>query len=323
MSSTPHAIQSYSLFGESTHLPDVLHCETIADRSVLHDWEFVPHRHTRLHQLLLVESGGGVAHLDVRTLVLSPGSLLNVPPGHVHAFRFRKGTQGLVLTLADELLSEIFVGVGDVRSDLGRTGLIQADEQTRLLMRQIWREFLGRSSARALVLRGLSAALFGWVVRAMGVHGPEEAHARRSDLVQRFQLLIEDHFRERWHVADYAKALSVSPTHLSRLTRAATGASASRLIEARIVLEARRQLAYTNLSVSTISYAVGYTDPAYFTRVFTRDAGLSPRAFRARLAGQPTAPKAHVSPAGAVATTAASRGAQRRTGEGSFPLTSR
>ncbi len=49
------SIQSYSLFGESQHLPDVLHCETIAERSVLHDWELAPHRHTRLHQLLLIE----------------------------------------------------------------------------------------------------------------------------------------------------------------------------------------------------------------------------------------------------------------------------
>ena len=295
MSRTPSAIQSYSLFGESLHLPDVLHCETIADRSVLHDWEFAPHRHTRLHQLLLVESGGGVAHLDARTLTLSPGSLLNVPPGHVHAFRFTQGTQGLVLTLADELLNDMLVGVGDVRADLGHTGLIQSDEPTRLLMRQIWQEFLGRSKARALVLRGLSAALFGWVARAMEAHGPGEAQVRTSNLVQRLQTLIEAHFREHWRVADYAKALSVSPTHLSRLAKAATGVSASRLIEARTVLEARRQLAYTNLSVATISYAMGYADPAYFTRVFTRDAGLSPRAFRAQLAGQaiePAAPEA-------------------------------
>ena len=50
------SIQSYSLFGESQHLPDVLHCETIAARSVLHDWELAPHRHTRLHQVLLITS---------------------------------------------------------------------------------------------------------------------------------------------------------------------------------------------------------------------------------------------------------------------------
>ncbi len=299
MENPAESIQSYSLFGEFAHLPDVLHCETIADRSVLHGWEFTPHRHTRLHQLLLIESGGGVAHLNANTLVLSPGSLLNVPPGHVHAFRFTPGTQGLVLTLADELLNDLLVGVGDVRGALACAKLTRSDEQMRLTLRQIWREFLGRDKARALVLRGLSATLLGWVARSMDTPGDGDAQdTRKSPVVHRFQALIDTHFREHWQVADYAKALNLSPTHLSRLSKAATGANASSLIEARTVLEARRQLAYTNLSVTTISYALGYADPAHFTRVFTRDTGLSPRAFRAQLAGHqpPSVPQTPARP---------------------------
>ena len=50
-------IRSYNLFGESAELPDVLHCETIAARSALHDWELEPHRHGRLHQVLLLRKG--------------------------------------------------------------------------------------------------------------------------------------------------------------------------------------------------------------------------------------------------------------------------
>ena len=50
------SIQSYNLFGESGDLPDVVHCETIAARSAFYDWTIGPHRHERLHQLLL----GGV-----------------------------------------------------------------------------------------------------------------------------------------------------------------------------------------------------------------------------------------------------------------------
>jgi len=89
---------------------------------------------------------------------------------------------------------------------------------------------------------------------------------------------------------DYARALAVSPTHLSRVARAATGVSAQRLIEARLMREARRNLAYTHLGVATIAYTLGYADPAYFTRAFTRDAGLSPRAFRAQVAASAPAP---------------------------------
>lgn len=279
----PSAIQSYSLFGESQHLPDVLHCETIADRSALHDWELAPHRHARLHQILLVTAGSGTVELDGTVWPLTSGSLVNVPIGHVHAFRFRKNTQGWVTTLADELLDELFARVGDVRHDLAHACVIKADKAIGITVSQIWQEFSEQSKARALVLRGLSAALLGWVARRVNHAKPQDTQHTPSVLVQRFKTLVDQHFLEHWQVNDYAKALAISPTHLSRLARASTGGSAMRLIEARMMREARRNLAYTNLSISTIAYTLGYADPAYFSRVFTRDAGMSPKAFRAQI----------------------------------------
>ena len=276
-------IQSYSLFGESQHLPDVLHCETIADRSALHDWELAPHRHERLHQVLLITEGGGMAELDGESLPLVPGSLVNVPAGHVHAFRFHKHTQGWVTTFADELLDELFMRVGDVRAELTHACVIQATPDVQVTMSQIWQEFCSQAKARALVLRGLSAVLLGWVARHITPDNNKDAQASAARVVQRFKALIDQHFLEHWQVSDYAQALAISPTHLSRLTRASTGGSALRLIEARIMREARRNLAYTNLSISTIAYTLGYSDPAYFSRVFTRDAGVSPKAFRAQI----------------------------------------
>lgn len=284
MPPTPTTIHSYTLFGESTQLPDVLHCETIAARSVLHDWELAPHRHARLHQVLLLASGGGMASLDGAEWSLPPGTLVNVPPGVVHAFRFEPGTQGWVATMADVLLDELFIRAGDLRGDIGQACVLQAEPGMPSLMQQIWDEFSGEQRGRALILRGLGTTLLGRLARSMVADRSKPDDLQDSNLVQRFRALIDQHFQEQWGVADYARALAISPTHLSRLARAATGQSALRLIDARTLREARRHLAYTNLSISTIAYALGFSDPAYFSRVFTQDAGLSPRAFRAQLA---------------------------------------
>ena len=283
MEKTLAHVQSYSLFGESTHLPDVLHCETIADRSELHDWELAPHRHARLHQVLLIANGGGWATLDGKTHALPTGSLVNVPPEHVHSFRFEKDTRGWVTTLADELLDELLVGVGTLRSELDQACVLSADTFVTQTVHQIWLEFSAQEKARALVLRGLSGVLLGWVARQLAQSTLADAKFNDSELVQRFKELIELNFKAHWTVSQYAKALSISPTHLSRLTRAANGSSALRIIEARLMREARRNLAYTNLSISSIAYTLGFTDPAYFSRVFTRDAGISPKAFRAQI----------------------------------------
>lgn len=288
-SNMAHAAQihSYQLFGESAELPDVLHCETIAARSALHDWELAPHRHGRLHQLLLIERGGGRAHLEGGSFALRRGSLVNVAAGNVHAFTFTPGTQGHVATLPEELLDELMDSVGDTRRWLARSAVVAADAHLARTMGQLAREFDARAPARALVLRGLGATLLGLAARAVAHDAPAPAGLPDSHLIRRFELLLEAHWVEHWSVADYARALAITPTHLSRLARATTGEGASRLIEDRLLREARRQLVYTNLRIQTIAFALGFADPAHFTRRFTRAAGMSPRAFRIRLGRGP------------------------------------
>lgn len=281
-------VLSHGLFGESSHLPDVMHCEPIAARSALHDWELAPHRHDRLHQLLLLKSGTGTAHLDGQALALGPLSLINVPAGNVHAFTFEPGTQGLVVTLADEMLATLLAGADDVRLALGQAFVGEGNAAMAAVAQQLWQEFKGLRSARALVLRGLCATLLGLAARVGALaHAAQQGHAGRPELLQRFEKLVEAHYLAHWGVAQYAQALAISPTHLSRLVRAATGEPASRLIEARVIREARRNLAYTNLRIATIADALGYADPAHFSRAFTRTVGVSPRQFRQQLLKPP------------------------------------
>lgn len=290
----PDAVRHYSLYGEREHLPDVMHCETIAERSVLYEWELAPHRHDRLHQLLLLRTGGGMTRLDDAELALGPATLVNVPPGTVHAFTFEPGTDGLVVTLADAMLDELLARDAEVRRVLGRAWVGGADAGLDAAMALLAREYAGRDTARALVLRGLGAMLLGQTARIGARADPTARNMTESHLLQRFETLLEAHFRAHWGVADYARALAVTPTHLSRVVRAASGAPASRLIDARVIREARRQLAFTHLSVASIGYTLGFGDPALFSRVFTRVAGCSPRAFRQQLqtrAGTTAAPR--------------------------------
>jgi AraC family transcriptional activator of pobA len=280
---TPHLL-GYSLFGESAQLPDVLHCETIAARSALHDWELQPHRHARLHQLVFVASGGGTARLEGHTLPLAPRSLVNVPAGHVHGFSFAPGTGGHVATLAEELFAEVLAQAADVRRLLGRACIVRADASVARVMREIGREYEGRQPARALVLRGLVGTLLGHAARLAAAAQPADPERRESGLLRQFEALVEARFAEHWKVADYARALSVTPTHLSRVVRAATGGPASKVIEMRLIREARRHLVYTGASVSAVAYELGFADPAHFTRVFSRTVGVAPREFRRRAA---------------------------------------
>ncbi len=280
---TTAAIPNFNLFGEAGDLPDVVHCETIETRSRLHDWEVTPHRHARLHQVLFVQDGGGAMHLEGARPALAPMVLVNVPAGVVHGFSFTPGTRGLVITLASEMLDQSLRPGEGLREMLANPALLPADDSCVPTMIQIAAAFAGRDFGRAQILRSLAGLLLGQIARAMAQTGVASAIPAPPPLLARFETLLDTHVLLQWSVADYAAALAVSPAHLSRIARQATGRPASGLIEDRLIREARRNLVYTNLPVSRIAYSLGFEDPAYFTRVFTRATGLSPRAFRQRL----------------------------------------
>ncbi|TGD45230.1 AraC family transcriptional regulator [Pseudotabrizicola sediminis] len=107
---------------------------------------------------------------------------------------------------------------------------------------------------------------------------PKPDAARR--LVARYTTLLERDFRTGAGVGEFAAALGVTPTHLTRCCRIACGRSAIEVLQDRRIFEARRMLAETRMPVARIGEALGFTSPAYFTRSFQHLTGRSPTAFR-------------------------------------------
>jgi AraC family transcriptional activator of pobA len=99
-------------------------------------------------------------------------------------------------------------------------------------------------------------------------------------LVARYAALLERDLDSRRTVADFAAALGVTATHLTRACRATCGKGAHALLEDRILFDARRLLAETRLPIKDVAAMLGYNSAGYFTRAFQRAAGVTPSAFR-------------------------------------------
>ncbi|MCL1669853.1 AraC family transcriptional regulator [Elizabethkingia ursingii] len=97
---------------------------------------------------------------------------------------------------------------------------------------------------------------------------------------RQFSLFVENHYREKHTVADYAELMGIAPKTLTQKLRKMNMAQPNEVIKDRIILEAKRLLIHTEMSAKQIAYALGYEDPAYFNRLFSLKVGDNTSNFR-------------------------------------------
>jgi AraC family transcriptional activator of pobA len=212
-----------------------------------------------------------------------------MPAGSVHGFEFEPGTSGYVVSISVELQLDLARREPEVGALFSAPTTLEFTAQAlratdlaqafRMLAREVGRSCPGHEFA----LQGWLAVLLANVLRLarQRPNATDQVTGRRQQLVARFSQLVERRYRRSEPLTAYVAALHVSESRLRNACVAMTGRTPVQVLHARVLLEAKRQLLYTDEPVRRIAYALGFDDAAYFTRFFSRHAGLSPRAFRA------------------------------------------
>ncbi|MFN3936889.1 MAG: helix-turn-helix domain-containing protein [Gemmobacter sp.] len=227
--------------------------------------------------LLWFTRGQGRITIAGLTRGYGPNNAIFIPAGTMHGFEAGQQVFG----------TAVFFGRG---SDLVlpaephhlRVRENSAQVELNLILDQIGREQAGGKPAADRAVKAHLGLLSVWLERQVAIQPPEDLphpeSARR--LVARYAELLEKHFSSGSGVAEYAAALGVTPTHLSRVCRMTMGRPAKAILHDRVIFEARRMLEETRLPVNRIAYSLGFTSAAYFTRAFQHHTGKTPSAFR-------------------------------------------
>lgn len=276
---------------DTRYADEEVHYETFARLASFFGRDMRPHWHDRYFQLHFLATGKITLQLDDHLYNVKAPLFVLTPPSVPHAFITEPDADGHVLTVRQELIWSLIEKLWPGQAEaINRTGVclsLDSSPETLQALNHYWPlvagEFTRQAPGREAVLSALAQAIFTQILREVP---PEEVSPGnvRGEMrqFQRFNRMVDSHFRQHLTVPDYARELGISESRLTALCRRFANQSPKRLIFERVLREARRQLLFSTDSVNQISWALGYKDPAYFARFFHRMAGCSPSQFRNR-----------------------------------------
>ncbi|MFJ8822148.1 AraC family transcriptional regulator [Streptomyces sp. NPDC102467] len=240
------------------------------------------------HVLLFFREGPVHHMIDFTEYEVGAGDVLWIRPGQVHGFSDADRYVGTALTMQPGFLPRAIVeATGLYRYD--RTPLLHPDAAQlaaiEASLEQLQREYLDTAtlplSLHTSVLRHSLTAFMLRVAHVSAQAAADACEPQADTTFTRFRAAVEQGYTTNHSVSAYADELGYSRRTLVRAVRAATGQTPKAFIDRRVILEAKRLLAHTELPVGRIGVAVGFGDSANFSKFFQQHTGATPAAFRA------------------------------------------
>jgi AraC family transcriptional activator of pobA len=233
---------------------------------------FTPHRDT--HYLLAIATKGDFSMMiDFEEVQATAPAILLISPGQVHQLREINDPHGISINFDPSLLSS---GLQMVL--LKDPALVQQVHALAQVILQLNSDISQRHVKQAT--QQILLAIVHLIANATDT--PAKKENRALVIEQEFQVLLQRHFKEWKKPSQYAAALTISLPHLNDTVRSITGHSISTHIQQQVILEAKRLLYFSELSMKEISFAVGIEDPVYFSKLFRKLVDMTPIQFRQR-----------------------------------------
>ncbi|RHX86406.1 helix-turn-helix domain-containing protein [Leptospira stimsonii] len=240
------------------------------------------HRHTYFALFFFLE-GEGTHTIDFQEYTIQSNALFFLKPGQVHSWKFAKPVRGFALKIS----SDFFSDQGENPSALREypffqfaqsSPKIQIEDTSRLKsdFERLIEEKDSRSEKKMLLI--LAQVI---LLQAKKEYDLQQACELLPDsTIVAFQKLLEENFLKERNTSFYSRRIGIAPNTLNRICHEELGKSAKSVIHERITLEIKRLLLHSNLNITQISWELGFTDNAYFSRYFKSQTGTSPERFR-------------------------------------------
>ena len=235
---------------------------------------------------ILQEHGKSHIVVDFKSLVVEGSAVFFILPGQVHYVPELQHSGGWFIAIDSSLIGKSYNKIFEEQV-LHQQGLKISQEKLDELIKCL--ELLSgmfdvsdQPSMPVTLIHSLASVYIGLIAELYKSSIPEKdkQNLRPEVITREFRALLSRQFKTLKNPSQYADALSLSLSYLNEVVKAVTGSPVSYWIHHEVILEAKRMLYYSDLSVKQIAFSLGYNDHAYFSRLFTKVSGVSAIKFR-------------------------------------------
>ncbi len=267
----------------------LFHINRLEEMPPLPEHIITPHKH-HFYELFLVESGEAIQAVDYQEYKLQENTFFFISQGQLHfwAKTNRENIRGYRLMFTEDFFqmnqmnNQFLFELIHLDNIYQNPFIALSSEKNKLIYTYfdlLFQEY-NRDNCYQKALQSLLFLLLAEIHRLYNSVSPTDTSKHQAVIFKQFILLLETHFSEKWSASDFAQALHISPRHLNRIVQNMTNQNLTHVIRNRIVLEAKRLLTFTDLTVNQISNNLSFEDSAYFARYFRKVMGLSPTDFK-------------------------------------------
>ncbi len=242
--------------------------------------------------MLLLVLGAGKARIELsgETREVTTRHIVWAPQADVIKLKLSAATDAVVCNIGHELFNRIITGSTDannLRTLQGMQTILELDinrpsvDRLDILLNELLVESAEERGCHNTAQKAITSLVLVMLWRLLGSEQVSKKPSNTAvELLQNFRHLVEQHFKSRWSVSDYANQLGINSTALYDLCKRKLGRSPSDLVEERTLHEAKQLLIYSSLPVSQVARVLGFTDSSYFSRFFSNHIGLTATQFR-------------------------------------------
>ena len=249
-----------------------------------------PHRHD-FFEVLYLQKGSGYHVIDGNKYEIKPPCVFFMSPGQAHKLELSHDIEGYIFIFTADfyLLNRSnqnslieFPFFYTIRQD-NPPLLLEKESDTRFLetlFRQSIAEIQQVGDYTPEMLRSILDLILTTCAARYQVNENVLNKGKGQILVKRFFHLVEENHQKNLSLSDYSGMIGVTPNHLTQTVKLLTGKTSSQIIKAKQLMEIKRLLVHTNLSVSEIANQLNFEDQSYFTKFFKRETGITPIQYR-------------------------------------------